>query len=210
VALQSAQTNPSTLDQIVHSFAVDERVAQACKAPTASFINGISTQQVAGTLMRNRQNAYVTLSVLAPKPRLDRCAANALARAAVSVLSPYSLGKAATYRTEIVSDEREIALARARLKGHVATSIERLAATVQRLSFEADRARARQLLLQVIHLEEPKLIGKARAVRVTARGTRSSALVAGLIGAILGVILVVVWDVRGRRREQQDLGHALS
>jgi len=208
VALQSAQTNPSTLDQIVHSLAVDERVAQACAAPVASFVNGISTQQVAGTLMRNRQNAYVTLSVLSRKRRLDRCVANGLARAAVAVLSPYSNGKVAAYRAEIASDERGLALVGTRNTGHFSTSIGRLAATVQRLSLETDRVRARQLLLQVVHLEEPKLIGQARAVRVTARGTRSSALVAGLIGMVLGVILVVIWDVRGRRREQSGLAYA--
>jgi hypothetical protein len=202
VALQSAETNPSTLDQIVHSFAVDEGVAQACKAPVASFVNGISTQQVAGTLLRNRQNAYVTLSVLARKPKLDRCAANGLARAAVAILAPYSNGKVAAYRAEISSDDRGIAQARERLTGHLSTSIGRLAAVVQRLSLEADRARARQLLLQVAHLEEPRLIGQARAARVTARGTRSSAFVAGMIGMLLGVVLVCIWGVRGGRRNR--------
>lgn len=202
VALQSAETNPSTLDQIAHSFAVDERVAQACKAPVASFVNGISTQQVAGTLLRNRQNAYVTLSVLARKPKLDRCAANGLARAAVAILAPYSNGKMAAYRAKISSDDRGIAQAIERLTGHVSTSLERLAAVVQRLSLEADRARARQLLLQVAHLEEPRLIGQGRVVRVTARGTRSSALVAGMIGMLLGVVLVVIWGVREGRRNR--------
>lgn len=208
LALQSAQTNPSTLDQIVHSFAVDERVAQACKTPVASFANGISTQQVAGTLLRNRQNAYVTLSVLARKPKLDRCAANGLARAAVAILAPYSNGKVAAYRAEISSDDHGIAQARARLTGHVSTSIEQLAAAVQRLTLEADRLRAQRLLLQVAHLEEPRLIGQARAARVTARGTRSSALVAGLIGMVLGVVLIVIWGARGGHRAQQSLVRA--
>src|SRR5947209_8693946 len=71
VALQSAQTNPSTLGQIVHSAQVDARVARACKTSIRSFGSGIFTQQLAGTSARNRQNAYGTVTVLARRPRVD-------------------------------------------------------------------------------------------------------------------------------------------
>jgi hypothetical protein len=205
IALQSAQTNPSTLAQIVHSFSVDERVARACKAPAASFSNGISTQQIAGSLLKNRQNTYLTVSVLARKPILDQCAANGLARAAVAILAPYANAKIAAYRREIANDDQTIRQVGATLKGNVLSSIDRLVLEVQLPGLQSDRARVTLLLAQVIRVEEPRQIGHARAARVTARTPRSSTLVAGLIGMILGVIVVLVWDARTRRGKQSSV-----
>lgn len=108
IALQDLQTNPSTLDQIVHSFAIDERVARVCKATPASFDNGISTLQVAGSSPPNHENPHVTLSVLAAQPQLAQCAAQELARTAVNLLASYALLKTQTDRAQIKTDSRQI------------------------------------------------------------------------------------------------------
>ena len=200
VPLQSAQTNPSTLDQIVHSIVVDERVARACKTSVASFSNGISTLQVSGTSGRNRQNAYVTLSVLARKPRLDACVANELARAAVALLAPYANGKVAEYRAQISADDQAIARIQAAAKGKAPSSIESVVSVTRLLGLKADRAKMQTLLAQTIQLEEPRRIGRARATRVTARTSRSSTFVAGLIGMILGIVVVLAWEARATRQ----------
>src|SRR2546421_12590231 len=44
VQLQAAQTNPSTVKQIVHAISVDERAGSECKAKIGQFRGGISTQ----------------------------------------------------------------------------------------------------------------------------------------------------------------------
>ena len=199
VPLQSAQTNPSTLDQIVHSVGIDERVARACKAPVSSFSNGISTLQVSGTSAKNRQNAYVTLSVLARKPKLDECAANGLARAAVALLAPYANGKIAEYRAQISDDDRAIKQVTAAVKGKAPSSIASVVSVTRLLGLETERASLRTLLAQTIQLEAPRRIGRARATRVTARTSRSSTLVAGLIGMILGIVIVLAWEARAKR-----------
>ena len=52
VQLQAAQTNPSTVKQIVHAVSVDERVAGECKAKMGQFRGGISTQRSPATSRR--------------------------------------------------------------------------------------------------------------------------------------------------------------
>lgn len=200
IALQDLQTNPSTLDQIVHSFALDERVARACKARPGSFDHGISTLQVAGSSLPNHQNAHVTLSVLARQPKLDQCAANGLARTAVALLGSYADLKIAGDRAQIATDDRLIKTMR--LGGTLYSASDKLLLLVQLRSLESDRATAGQLLAQTAKVENPRVEGVAHAERVTARTTRSSTLVATLIGGILGVIAVLGWDARVRRRSQ--------
>src|SRR5437870_7784975 len=50
VQLQAAQTNPSTVRQIVHATSIDDQVAAACKTKLASFRGGISTQTISGNI----------------------------------------------------------------------------------------------------------------------------------------------------------------
>jgi len=199
VPLQSAQTNPSTLGQIVHSFAVDGRVARACRTPVGSFSHGISTQEVSGTSAKNRQNAFVTLSVLARQAKIDRCAANGLAREVVLLLAPYAKGKIAAYHAQISNDDQTIKLVAAAMKSKRSSPVDRIVLTTRLSAAQTDKIHIAGLLAQTIQVEKPLQIGHARAVRVTARTSKSSALVAGLIGLILGVLGVLFWDARARR-----------
>ncbi len=200
IALQNLQTNPSTLDQIVHSFAIDETVARTCKASPASFSHGISTLQVAGSSLPNHQNAHVTLSVLARQPKLDQCAANMLARTAVARLASYANSKVAADHAQVATDNREIQRLQAALAGNAYSATGKLLLFVQLRSLELNRTTTNQLLAQTIRVEEPRVLAEAHAARVTARTTRSSALVASLIGAILGVLVVLGWHARTRHR----------
>ena len=197
--LQSAQTNPSTIEQIVHSLTIDARVAHACRTPIGSFSHGISTQLVSGTSAKNRQNAFVTLSVLARKAKVDQCAANGLAREVVLLLAPYAEGKIAAYRAEISDDDQTIKLVAAAMKRKSSSSVDSIVLMTRLSGAQTDKIRIAGLLAQTILVEKPLQIGHARAIRVTARTSKSSALVAGLIGLILAVLGVLFLDARARQ-----------
>ena len=199
VQLQSSQTNPSTIDQIVHSLTIDGRVARACRTPIGSFSHGISTQLVSGTSAKNRQNAFVTLSVLARKAKVDQCAANGLAREVVLLLAPYAEGKIAAYRAEISDDDQTIKLVAAAMKRKSSSSVDSIVLMTRLSAAQTDKIRIAGLLAQTILVEKPLQIGHARAIRVTARTSKSSALAAGLIGLILAVLGVLFLDARARR-----------
>lgn len=200
IALQALQTNPSAVDQIVHSLAVDRRVARACKTPVASFDKGISVEQQTGSFLRNRQTAYTTIGVLARKPKPDACAAAGLAREVVARFAPYARSKIAAFRTTIAADDREIARTAAALASAGTTAADRLVLLVQLRGLQSDRATTKQLLIQAVGVEEPRLLGRARATRVTGRTPRASTFVAGLIGALLAIVAILVW---GRRRTRE-------
>src|SRR5918912_867351 len=58
--LQAAQTNPSTVKKIAHAESVVARVASECKTKPSLFRGGISTQSVAGNIVKNGQTPLVT------------------------------------------------------------------------------------------------------------------------------------------------------
>jgi hypothetical protein len=200
VPLQALQTNPSTIGQIVHSVAIDLRVARECKTPVSTFSGGVSTQQVAGGFLPNRQTPYATITVLAGKPGPGQCVADALARAAIVLLAPYARSKVAALQRTIGSDDRDIKQTDSALASRSRTTADKLLLLVQLRGLQSDRVAADQLLEQALRVELPRLLGGARAVRVSARTPRTSSFVAGLIGALVGAIGVVIFGYRRARR----------
>src|SRR5438105_9782195 len=55
VQLQAAQTNPSTVRQIVHATSIVDQAAARCKTKPGAFKGGISTQTVSGNIAKNGQ-----------------------------------------------------------------------------------------------------------------------------------------------------------
>src|SRR5581483_4676914 len=101
VQLQAAQTNPSTVHQIVHATSVDTQVASVCKTKIGSFRSGISTQTVSGNISKNGQTPLVTVSVQATKRKVATCAANALARIVVQKTSAFANQKISNFRQQV-------------------------------------------------------------------------------------------------------------
>jgi|SRR5581483_881197 len=198
IALQDLQTNPATIGQIVHSFAVDESVGRKCRASPSSFDGGISVQQVASTSVH--QNPTVSLSVLAPQPKLAACVTNTLARDVVARLSTYTDLKTAADRAQIAADDHAIRAVQAGLAGGTASAADALVRATLLQQVRLARAVTLRQLLQTRRVESPQLLARARAERVTARTIRGSALVAALIGALLGAIVVIGWYARAAAR----------
>jgi len=206
VALQSLQTNPSTIGTIARSLAVDQRVAAICKTKVGKFRSGISTQSVAGNIAKNGQNPLVSLSVQSPKKKIAACAANQLGKAVVARISGYANEKIASFRAQIGNQEREIKDLTAAIANSSVSSTDKLILQVQLNSAQSDLSTTTQLLHQAQAVEQPAVVTPAAAERVTARSRRNSVVVAGLIGLVLGGLAALLWDrvaaFVARRREQ--------
>lgn len=194
VALQSLQTNPSTVGTIAHSQAVDEQVGTACKTRVDTFRSGISTKPISGNISKNGQNPLVALSVQVPTRKFAACVANGLAREVVDRISGYATSKIESFRNEISDDEKAIAAIETGISSPSVATTDKLLLQVQLRTLQLDQNTAGQLLHQAIAVEKPSIVTPASPARVTARSRRNSVVVAGLIGLILGGLAALLWD----------------
>lgn len=194
VPLQSAQTNPSTVRAVIHSQSVIQAVAAACKAKPALFSGGISSQALAGNIVKNGQTAVVSVTVQAHKRRIAACAANGLAKAVVAQTSAFANQKIANFGQEISIDEKQITLINNALQKGRLSATDQLLLQLRLATTQQDRLSTSQLLLQAKQVEAPSILTGAAAQRVTARSRRNTVVVAALIGLILGVIGALMWD----------------
>jgi capsular polysaccharide biosynthesis protein len=194
VQLQAAQTNPSTVRQIAHAASVIDTVAAACKTKPGSFKGGISTQTVSGNISKNGQTPLVTLSVQAVKRKVATCAANALARAVIAKTSEFANQKVATFHAQIVNDNKQISVINQALQSAGTSSTDKLVLQLRLGTLEDARLSTAQLQAQAKHIEAPAILTGAAPTRITARSHRNTAVVAAVIGAILGALAAILWD----------------
>ncbi len=194
VQLQAAQTNPSTVRQIVHATSILDRVAATCKTKIGTFKGGISTQTVSGNIAKNGQTPLVTVSVEAAKRKVATCAANALARLVVTRASAFANQKIANFVREIVIDEKQETLINKSLQTGGQSTSDQLLLQLRLATVQTDRLNVAQLLSQARQVESPSVLTAAAPNRITARSHRNTAVVAAIIGAILGALAALLWD----------------
>jgi capsular polysaccharide biosynthesis protein len=194
VQLQAAQTNPSTVRQIVHATSIVDQVAVMCKAKPGTFKGGISTQTVSGNIAKNGQTPLVTVSVQTAKRRVATCAANALARLVITKTSAFANQKIANFRREIVVDEKQEALINKSLQAGGLSTSDQLLLQLRLATVQTDRLNVTQLLSQARQVESPSVLTAAAPNRITARSHRNTAVVAAIIGAIIGALAALLWD----------------
>src|SRR5437762_2308425 len=188
VQLQAAQTNPSTVRQIAHAELVARAAAQHCKAKPGDIRGGISTQTVSGNIAKNGQTPLVTLSVQAKKRRLASCTANALARAVIDRVSAFANQKIGNFSKQISTDELNIAQINRALESGSLSATDKLVIQIRLAQAQTDKLQTSQLLLQATQVEKPAILTGAAAQKITARSRRNTAVVAALIGLVLGAI----------------------
>jgi hypothetical protein len=208
VQLTSPQTNPSTVNALIHS---EEFVATAAAAAgtTADAIRGgISSQAIStGTgvtaAQRAAANPLVRINVNAATGRRATRAANSLARQVVARLSPLARDKIAYLKGRIAADQRQIDTIR-QLSTRGGDATLKAVLGIQVADVLQDQLQAQQLLAQAQQVEKPTLLARAAAVKTTARSRRNSTVVGGFIGFILGLIAALASEpvaarTRGRR-----------
>jgi capsular polysaccharide biosynthesis protein len=199
IALQTLQTNPSTVRAIATSPAVVGLVAVQCKTKPSTFKSGISTQPISGNLSKNGQNPLVSLTVQSSKRRVASCAANGLAHAVVDRIASFANLKIALFRAQITADERAINSLKVGIASPSVATTDKLILQTQLSARQADLSSASQLLIQATQVEAPRVLTPASAQLVTARSRRNSVVIGALIGLLLGVLAALAWDRFGAR-----------
>jgi capsular polysaccharide biosynthesis protein len=194
VQLQAAQTNPSTVRVIAHATSVIGTVAASCKTKPGAFKGGISTQTVSGNITKNGQTPLVSLSVQSPKRKVATCAANGLARIVIDKSAEFANQKVATFAAQIKNDNKQIAVINQALESSATSSTDKLVLQLRLGTLEDARLSTAQLELQANKVEKPSILTGAAASRITARSHRNTAVVAAVIGAILGALAALLWD----------------
>ena len=206
VALQGLSTNPDTVSRLARGGKTIDDVSAESGMSTRELRAGISISAVKSGLPKTVPNQLYIVSVKGSRRAQVKAATAGIATRIVDVVGGYAKAKIKFLREEIASDntqlsavKREVSAGQAAVSG--ASGIERLTlstllltAEQRRGALQQDRLQALQLLAQAEQVELPRTIDTGEAVKTTARSTRNSAGVAGLIGLVLGILAALLWE----------------
>lgn len=200
VPVITPQTNPSAVGAVVKAQSVDDTVATQCRTKVGAFKGGISTQSIASgssstkTSGAVQANPLVTVSVQTRKGKVATCAANGLARAVVATLGTYPARKIAIYKSHIAFDNKDIKTINAAIASPSISTTDKLILQTTLRSDQLDLSTYSGLLLETKNVELPRVLTRARAVKITARSRRNTVVIAAVIGLILGALAALLWD----------------
>jgi uncharacterized protein involved in exopolysaccharide biosynthesis len=203
--------NPRAVAEIVRSEAALKEAAKAAGMHVGPLRGNVSTAPV-GLATGSGARAAVpllSLTVQGQKPAKVEMAAKTLAQIVVDrTTTPYVGTKIAALKTLVSSLDTRIAALITAVKelqtqasNHSLAALDRLA-IVQQLNGNAQllgqlqeqQASARQQLALAQTVESATVVEQPSAVKTAARSRRTSMLVAGLIGLILGALAALAWD----------------
>jgi capsular polysaccharide biosynthesis protein len=221
--VQSLQTNPATVNQIVRSTAVLRDVAERVEVDAEQLRLAVSTKAVAsGTGARATQTQLVEVSVRGPWRRQSAEAANLLAAAAIDRISEYPRQKIALLEEEAVSRIAQLEGIEERLERYRAavetatdlTSAEQLVlltlvddAQQERDQLAEERREIELALTLARELEAAQLVTEAAPRKVSARGRGSSLIVGAVIGLLVGIVAAVAWEPVLSRIRRRSAGN---
>ena len=198
VPLSNAQTNPSTVNALIHSEEFVDAAAAAAATSPSSIRGGISSKSIStGTgltaAQRTAANPLVRITVRASTGRRATRAANSLARQVVARLSPLAKKKIQYLKDRIANDQRQIDTIQ-RLSARAGDATLKAVLALNLGDVFADQLSAQQLLAQAQQVERPAVLAHAAPVKTTARSRRNAAVVGGFIGLVLGLIAALAWE----------------
>lgn len=223
--IQSLQTNPKTVSEILRQEAVIERASKASGLTRAQLRGNVTSAPItvqAGATARNL-SPLVEIEVQAPNREKAQLAAESFAESVVRIVSPYVLGKTTLLESQISADEAQLERLDARIANVAAqqrqlstdTSIplaERLVALQgvnsnlslaeqQRTAVQAAITSNRQLLVLASQVEKTRLMEEVRAAKASATSNRTALVMGAIIGLLLGALAAIVLDPILRRRQ---------
>ncbi len=204
--LQTLQTNPSSVGQIVRGQALVRSVADRAGIGPSALRRNISTRTVSGFITRSGQTPLVEVLVRGTNRDNVTQAANLLAEAVVTEASNYALAKIANLEALLVEQNRELAVLDQQLSvfsealaDTSVPSVERLIAATasqganqRRGALVNDRAKTQLDLTVAQEVELGRVVNEASARKVDARSRRSSVIVGAIIGLIVGIALALL------------------
>jgi uncharacterized protein involved in exopolysaccharide biosynthesis len=204
--IQTPATNPNTVGQIARGQGTLQQVAQASGMSVRELRAGVSTRPIKSGAPKGAPNQLYAVTVEGPKRGQVSAAANAIAAKIAAVTGGYAKLKVDTFRQQIASDQQQLDAidqqanqVRAQLNSAAPTerlTLGTLLLTMEqrRGTLEQDRLQARQLLAQAEQVELPRVLDRGVAAKATARSSRNSVVVAGLIGLIIGLFAALLWE----------------
>jgi hypothetical protein len=197
-SVQTPQTNPSSVGQVVNNQSVDNTVANLCHTQAAKFTKGISTQSVATGAATKGSGATVSplvkVSVQTKKGKIAACAANELAAEVVKKLGTYPAAKIKNLQEHIAFDNQDIKTIQTAIASPNVSDTDKLILQTTLRSDQLDKTTNSQLLLLATKVESPYVLANAASHKVTARSRRNTVVISALIGLILGAIAALLWD----------------
>jgi hypothetical protein len=221
--LQSLQTNPKTVSEIVRSEAAIKTAANAAGMRPGQLRGNVTSTAVVqpGQVARNF-TPLVEIQVRAPTKVKSEKAANSFANTVVTSVVPYITKKMDLLEAQVANDEQQLEDIAARIAN--ANEQQRLAFGDNSLSLAekllvstnsnatinaAEQRRgevvqdlngARQLLSLAENVELSRVVQPGVGVRTSATSRRNAAVVGALAGLLLGVLAAIVADPWIRRR----------
>ena len=221
--LQSLQTNPKTVSEIVRSEAAITTAAKAAGLRPAQLRGNVTSTAVvqAGQVARNF-TPLVEIEVRAPTKVKAEKAVNSFANTVVTEVVPYIEQKMVLLEAQVSNDEQQLEDIATRIAS--ANEQQRLAFADESLSLaekllvstnsnatinSAEQRRgtvltdlniARQLLSLAKNVELSRVVQPGVAKRASATSRRNAAVVGGLAGLLLGALAAIVADPWVRRR----------
>lgn len=205
-ALNTIATNPNTVGQVARGQQTLQEVAQTSGMSVRELRAGVSTRPIKSGAPKTAPNQLYAVTVEGPKRGQVNAAAAAIADRIVAVTGGYAKLKINTFRTQIATDQQQLDAINAqadevRAQLNSSSPTERLTLGTllltmeqRRGTLEQDRLQARQLLALAEQVELPRVIQQGVAAKATARSSRNSVVVAGLIGLIIGLLAALLWE----------------
>jgi gas vesicle protein len=217
-------TNPSTVNEIVHSEAALQRASEVSGMRLSRLRANVTSRQVgapAGRRLAVGQTPLIEITVTGSNAAATTRAANALAQIVVDDVSPYVSDKIEAIQERIRADEQELEDSERRLnvaqaelnellRNRSLSATERLigvttlnptiASLVERRGLVTqDLLEAKQALSLAENVEKPSIVERAAPRKTTARSVSRSVVVGGLIGLIVGILAAILWEPTQRR-----------
>ncbi|MGZ4353255.1 MAG: hypothetical protein ACXVZL_11045 [Gaiellaceae bacterium] len=204
-------TNPRAVSEIVRSDSALKDAAHAAGMHVGALRGHVSTGQV-GTATGTggaRAVGLISLTVQGAKPAKVERAASRLAHTVVErTTAPYVGQKIATLNAKLASLQKRIdtqtqtvTLLQQQSNNKSLSPLDRLALISQLNGAEQllgtlmdEQANSQQQLAFSRNVESATIVEQASAVKSTARSRRTSILVGGLIGLILGALAAILWE----------------
>jgi hypothetical protein len=211
VQVQSQNTNPSTVRQIVTAELTIRQVARKVGLRPGQLRGHVSTQAVTGNISRLGQNPLVSITVTGHLRGKVAAAANELADRVVTsdALAGYTNEKIKNLQLEVDTEksalaalDRNIKAQQDALKNASGLSVtDRLILASQLNGFVQQRLTTvdqlttnQQQLALAQKVEAPQITTGAVGTKTTARSRRNTVLVAALIGLLLGIVAALVYE----------------
>ena len=197
--VNTPQTNPSSVGQVVNNQAVANTVANLCHTKANVFMKGISTQAVASGASTKGSGAstvspLVKVSVQSKKGKIAACAANELAAEVVKKLGVYPAAKIKSLTAQIALDNQDIQSIQTALASPNFSDTDKLILQTTLRSDQLDKTTNAQLLLLAKTVESPYVLASAASNKITARSRRNTVVIGALIGLILGALAALLWE----------------